>query len=108
MLNLKANNPDSSINIISDNESSDFYCRMCVSQKLFLYDKANQLYKCPTCGSLFKYTKPSCKPKLSVDTELDNLGGTKIMFFEEKKKRDRDLPEVDGNIEILDESEVIR
>lgn len=81
---------------------------MCVSNRLFLHDKSNQLYKCPNCGSLFKYTKPSCKPKVGVDPELDNLGGTKIMFFEEKKKRDRDLPEVDGNIQILDEREVIR
>ena len=97
----------SKINIISDTQSSDFYCRMCVSRKLFQYDKANQLYKCSSCGNLFKYTAPSCKPKLGVDRELDNQGGTKIMFLKPKTKRENSLPEVAGNINIIEEKEFI-
>ena len=94
------------INIISDSKGSEFHCRMCVSVKLFLYDKANSLYKCPQCGSLYKYSGPTCKPKLGVDTELDNQGQTKIMFYQEKKAK-KEWPELGNqNYQILSETEV--
>lgn len=96
------------INIISDAEGSEFFCRMCVSKKLFLWDRPNNLYRCPECGSIFKYTQPSCKPKLGVDAELDNQGQTKVMFYQEKKAKKNEWPELsDQNFQIKDEREYI-
>jgi hypothetical protein len=95
------------INIISDAEGSNFHCKMCVSVKLFLFDKANNLYKCGQCGSLYKYSGTACKPKLGVDKELDNLNETKIMFYQEKKEKKNEWPELGNmNYQILSESEI--
>ena len=95
------------INIISDTEGSEFFCRMCVSTKLFLYDRPNNLYKCGSCGNLYKYTLPSCKPKLGIDTELDNQNQTKIMFYQEKKAKNNEWPELGNqNYQILSETEI--
>src|SRR5687768_11030892 len=98
----------SKVNVITDTMDSDFHCRLCVSRKLFLSDKANQLYRCPQCGSVYKYTKPSGKPKIGVDRELDNQGGTKVLFLEEESTKEKILPEVEGNIQVLNEVEINR
>ena len=89
------------INIIDSNPIGEQFCKMCVTTKLFLYEKDEMIFKCRTCGSLFKYNKPVRKAQLGIDPELDNQAKSAIMFYKPKKgKKENTLPEVGGHAQL--------
>lgn len=95
------------LNIIDSNPIGDLFCRMCVTTKLFLLDKDEAIYKCKTCGSMFKYNKPVRKAELNVDPELNNEANSSIFFYKPAKKETKnDLPEVGGNSRLIKDVDV--
>lgn len=87
------------INVIDSNPIGEKYCKMCVTTKLILYEKDELIFKCRTCGSLFKYNQPIKKASLGIDPELDNEAKSAILFYKPAKaKKKSDFPEVSGNV----------
>jgi len=86
------------LKIIDSNPVEDLFCKMCISTKLFLFEKDELIYKCRTCGSLFKYNRPVKRAQLGIDPELNNEASSSIFFYKpQKTKKENLLPEVAGN-----------
>lgn len=81
--------------------SNKMYCKMCVNTKLTVYDKDENIWKCRTCGSLFKYNEVKKDTKLTVDPELDNVSKSVVIFVKKEDKKEKKENELGSNYSLI-------